>query len=76
MVISGGASFAGKASTGAVNSSTTDWTPTVDETANQLNMAAGGASALINGTMTLAVQYTGAANVTTSQSELNAGLTN
>lgn len=60
VVISGGASFAVKASTGAVNSSSADWTLTVDETASQLNMAAGGASALINGTMTLAVQYTGA----------------
>jgi len=60
VVISGSASFAVKASTGTVNSANTDWTLTVDETASQLNMAAGGASALINGKMTLAVQYTGA----------------
>lgn len=59
-VISGSASFAVKAATGTVNSSTADWTLAVDETANQLTMAAGGASALINGTMTLEVQYTGA----------------
>ncbi|WP_322073814.1 hypothetical protein [Burkholderia cepacia] len=60
VVLSGTASFAVKAASGTVNSSNSDWTLTVDETANQLSMAAGGASALISGAMTLEVQYTNA----------------
>ncbi|KWU17910.1 hypothetical protein [Burkholderia cenocepacia] len=58
MTLTGAASFAVKSATGTVGATSSDWTLTVDETASQFKATAGGASALINGTMTLKTQYT------------------
>ena len=56
--LTGTASFAVKAATGTVGSSTADWTLAVDETTSQFTASAAGASALINGTMSLKTQFT------------------